>query len=126
MINFVPKRIQEIKKAQKEKLFFREISQLLLQLTFDNPALRDLIISRISLSDDKSVCTVYFYTAQGLEQFKQKLELLKLYKPSLRKAIADTIKGRYTPELLFKFDEQYEKGEKISQLLEKIKTEDSD
>lgn len=124
MINFGSKRVTEIKKAQKEKLLFREISHLFLQLTTDNQLLRDLTISRIALSDDKSICTVYFFSPKGSEHFKEQLELLKLYRPSLRKSIASTIKARYTPDLMFKFDDQYEKGEKITQILDKIKTED--
>jgi ribosome-binding factor A len=123
MAHFGSKRVSDIKKAQKEKLLFREISELFLQLTLDDNRLRDIHVNRVSLSADKSICYIYFYTAKGPEAFKEKLDIIKLYKPSLRKAIASKIKARYTPDLVFMFDEQYEKQEKIEQLFDKIKTE---
>ncbi|MBI2775136.1 30S ribosome-binding factor RbfA [Candidatus Dependentiae bacterium] len=121
MANFESKRVRDIKKAQKEKLFFREISQLFLQMTLDDNRIRDIHVNRVELSADKSMCYIYFYTPKGIEGFKEKLDILKLYKPSLRKAIAAKIKARYTPDLVFMFDEHYEKQEKIERLFDEIK-----
>ncbi|MEX0939813.1 MAG: ribosome-binding factor A [Candidatus Babeliales bacterium] len=115
--------LKDRKRAQKERLLFREISQLFLHLTLDDARLREITLSRLSLSPDKSMCTIYFYTPQGESYFKDVLEILKLYKPSLRKAIAEKIDARYTPELRFTFDSHYEKQERFEQLMEKIKDE---
>lgn len=65
-----------------------------------------------------------FYDPDGLEAFKKKLEILKLYKPSIRAALAKKIKSRYVPDLAFKFDEQFEKEQKIHEILDKVKKED--
>jgi len=116
-------RLQDIKRGQKESLLFKEISALFMKAAIDDPNLAGLAINRVSLSDDKSMCTVYFYTAKGKEDFDQKLGFLKLYKPSLRKSIAKTIKGRYVPEIKFAFDEQFEKQQKVEELFEKLKRE---
>lgn len=83
------------------------------------------MVSRVKLSDDKGVCIIFFYTTGGLEEFKQKLKILLLYKGSLRRALARSIASRYTPELVFKFDDQYEKQQRIENLLEQVKGEDS-
>lgn len=115
--------IRERKKAQKETHMYQEISKIFLLITLDEPRLRDLFISRVTLSRDKSVVTVYFYIAGGLEQFEEKLPILVLYKASMRKAISQMIPGRYTPELIFAFDTLFEKQQKIQTLIEKIKTE---
>lgn len=117
MTSFVP----NVKRAQKESLFFREIAQLFMQASQDDTRLKDIMIHRVQLSPDKGVCTVYFYTDQGEEQFKKILNVLVLYKPSLRKALAARIRSRYTPELIFKFDAQFEKELRIDQLLEEEK-----
>jgi ribosome-binding factor A len=116
-------RIQDIKRGQKESLLFKEISELFMKTALDDPKLAGLSINRVSLSPDKSFCTVYFYSAKGKADFEEKLELLKLYKPSMRKAIAKTIKGRYVPDLKFAFDEQFEKQQKVEELFEKLKRE---
>ncbi len=110
-----------IKRAQKESLLFRVISQLFLQATLDDPRLQGIFVNRVQLSTDKSSCTVFFYTAKGEEGFNELRKHLLLYKPSLRKAIAASIPGRYTPELVFKFDTQFEKLQRIEELLEEVK-----
>lgn len=117
-------RVSDIKRSQKERLLFRELSQLYLQLVLDNPPLRNLSLSRVRLSPDKSMCTLFFYTDEGIDAFKEYLEILKLYRPSLRKAIAGKIESRYVPDLRFKFDETYEKQEAFEELMEQIKTGD--
>lgn len=118
-------RLSDIKKSQKESLLLREISTIFFQASLDDKNLQDAYISRVKLSDDKGVCYVFFYCPAGEEFFNEKLKILKLYKPSLRKAIAKTIKGRYVPELIFKYDNEFEKQRKIEDVLDKIKEEDS-
>jgi ribosome-binding factor A len=110
-----------IKRAQKESQLQQELSKLLLQLTLDNHQLQGLFVNRVKLSPDKSVCTVFFYTANGRTEFEEKLGSLILYKPSLRKAISQIIPSKYVPEFIFKFDDQFEKQQHIDELLDKIK-----
>ncbi|MDR3647428.1 MAG: 30S ribosome-binding factor RbfA [Candidatus Babeliales bacterium] len=118
-------RLSNIKKSQKESLLLREISTIFSRAAIDDKNLQDAYISRVKLSDDKGVCYIFFYCPEGEDFFNEKLKMLKLYKPSLRKAIAKTIKGRYVPELIFKYDNEFEKQRKIEDLLDKIKDEDS-
>lgn len=113
--------VKSIKQAQKESLMLREISNLFMQASADDSRLKMLTITRVSLSSDKSSCSVFFYTPGGFLQFKEHLEILKLYKPSLRAALAKSINSRYTPNLTFKYDEQYEKEEKMNKLIESLK-----
>jgi len=114
-------KVRDIKKAQKEKLIFRELSQIFWQLFLDDTRLSNLQLTRVSLSADKSTCFIFFYIPGGLTAFEEKLDILKLYKGSLRKAMADQIDARYTPELVFKFDELHEKQQHIENLFESIK-----
>src|SRR3990167_11485060 len=102
-----------IKRSQKESLLLRELSKMLLQLSLDDSELSGLFINRVELSKNKGVCIIYFYDPNGPEVFEQKKRRLILYKPSLRKGIAMTLDGRYTPELKFAFDEQFEKQQRI-------------
>jgi ribosome-binding factor A len=117
-------RVSSIKRAQKESLLMRSISQLLMQITLDDTRIKDIFINRVSLADSKSICTIYFYSPQGREYFKEMLKILILYKPSMRAAIAKIMDARYTPDLVFKFDEQFEKQMKLENLLDRVKTTD--
>jgi ribosome-binding factor A len=117
------KQQQEIRKAQKESYFHREISNLFLQITIDEPRLTGLFINRVTLSPDGGTCVVLFLAANGRPEFEEKLPMLVLYKPSMRAALAKTSRGRYTPNLVFRYDEDYEKVEKINRLLDTLKAE---
>ena len=117
-------RVHTIKRSQKESLFLREISNLYLQLTQDHPQLIDLFINRVQLSDDKSKVHIFFYSVNGLKRFEELRPTLVLYKPSMRKALAQAINARYTPDLVFRYDAQFEKQSAIEQALDKAKAED--
>ena len=115
--------VSDIKKAQKEKIIQREVASLMMEAAQDDPELAGILVTRIELSPDKGMCYVYMYIEGGLVAFKEKLKYLKLFKPSMRKSLADTLKFRYTPDLTFAYDAQYEKELAINNLFEKLKAE---
>jgi len=117
------KQQQEIKKAQRESYFYREISTLFSRIIIDEPRISGLFINKVSLSSDGGTCVVLFLATNGRTEFEEKLPILILYKPSLRAALAKTGHGRYTPNLIFRYDEDQEKVDKINRLLDKLKDE---
>ena len=117
--------VKNIKKAQRESLLLREIAQLFMSQTFEDPELKNVYVNRVELSDNGGTCTIYFYSSLGQDEFKRALEFLKLYKPSLRKALAMRINARYTPEVVFRFDAQLEKTLGIEHLIERVKANDA-
>ena len=116
--------MQSVKRAQKEALYLRTISNLFREAASEDPNLRGLSIQRVQISPDGSMCTVFFFTDGGTQKFEEQLEYLKLYKPSLRKAFAAELNQRRTPDFIFKFDTQFAKGERIRQLLDSLHIED--
>ncbi len=116
--------VSDIKRAQKESLLLRELSTYFLRITNEDDKFNEVTLNRVKLSKDKSVCTLYFYTPKGEQQFQELMPHLILYKPSMRKALAQSINARYTPQLVFKYDTPYEKHLKLDELLEKLKQED--
>ncbi len=75
-----------------------------LRITLDEPRLHGIYISRVKLSANRSICTVFFYTPSGISDYEAKRPLLVMYKPTLRTALSKTLHGRYTPDLLFDYD----------------------
>ena len=112
---------RNIKLAQKEATLLRLISRLFLEAAIDNSELKDLVVTRVKLSPDGSLCTVYFYTFLGKEHYHKAESVLKLYKPSLRKAIADKAAFRHTPNFRFNFDEHIDKQKHLDELFESFK-----
>lgn len=118
-------RLREIKHAQREAQLLREISNFFLRITLDEPRLQGMYISRVKLGANRSMCTVFFYSPDGLGDYEAKRPLLVMYKPALRTALAKTLHGRYTPDLVFEFDAQYEKQRKVDDLLQRLQEEES-
>lgn len=116
-------RVREIKHAQREALIYKEISNLFIRVTYDEKLLTSLYVNRVSLSPDRSRCTIYFQTLGGLDDFQAKLPTLILYKPSLRTALSKILHGRYVPDLIFKYDEAFDKQRHVEDLMDKLKDE---
>jgi ribosome-binding factor A len=112
-----------VKREQKTALFLREISSLIQNLSQDEPKLSKIYVSRVELSKDYKICYVYFSTYTDKKDFDEALEILKLYKPSLRRALAQVVVGKYTADLKFLYDESKEKERRMHELLDKIAQE---
>lgn len=108
------------KREQKNSLFFREISTLVQQLSLDEPSLSKVFVTHTKLSNDYKVCYVYFSTYTDKKAFEPALETLKLYKGSLRKAISQSIRGKYTADLRFIYDDIKDKERNMNDLLDSI------
>ena len=114
-----------IKKEQKKAFILKEVSAFVRQVTAEEPSLIPLFVTRIELSRDTGVCYVYFSTYTDRVAFEDGLKILKLYKPSMRKALADAMRSRYVPQLVFRYDEAKEKERRITGLLDEIQQEES-
>jgi len=121
----------DIKRERKKAQFLRELSSFIDTIADEQPAVREVYLSRLELSADGGICYLYFSTmvpkdpesedAQRI--FKEALDVLKLYKPSLRKSLAQSLQARYTPDLIFLFDEKREKIDRINSLLDQVHQE---
>ncbi len=116
-------RVGTIKHAQKESMLLHTIAGLFIQIMQDEPSLQGFTITRVKLSPDKGKCTVFFHALGGLSEYEEKRKTLVLYKASLRKALSQSIKGRYTPNLHFTYDAELDKQRRVEDLIDKLKDE---
>ncbi len=117
--------IHRIKRARREAQLQKIIAGLLTQQALDDNELRSLTVTRVEISASRSVCYILFYSPDGEGAFKEKLQQLILYKPSLRKAIGDELQGRYVPEVIFKYDTNLNKQLALEKLLDDVADHDS-
>ncbi|HBS47989.1 TPA: hypothetical protein DEO28_02775 [Candidatus Dependentiae bacterium] len=118
------KNLSVIKKERRKSFFLRELSNLIFTISQNEPLLISIRPSRVEFSEGEGMCFVYF-EAPSKEVFDNALKVLTLYKPSVRKALSKSRQSRFTPDLLFKYDEILEKSRKIEELLDKAKQADS-
>ena len=112
---------KSVKFAQKEAQLLREFSLIYMQLCMDESSLSTLVVGRVGLSQDKGICTIFFHSALGEEDYIEKRKTLVLYKPSIRSALAKAIRGRYTPQLIFRYERNYAKQKRLEELLDSVK-----
>jgi len=113
----------QIKRDRKKSFILKEVSSLFHKISIDEPRLINLFITRIELSRDGGICYVYFSTHTTEDAFYEGLDILKLYKPSMRKALAEAMHSRYVPNLVFKYDSSKEKERRVTSLLNEIQQE---
>lgn len=102
----------------------KELSNLFLQISLDDSRLSGVTITHVDLSHNKSVCNVYFYIPGGLDAFEPIRSVLILYKPSMRKALAQRVPSRHVPDIVFKYDDKFEKQMKLENLFHKLDIEE--
>lgn len=117
------RRKSDIKHAQRESFFLREVSNFFVRITQDEPNLRSLYIDHAKLSPDGSHCTFYFYSSKGKQEFEALLPLLILYKPSIRASLAKIVSRKYVPQIVFAYAEHVDKQRKVDELIESLKKE---
>ena len=97
----------------------REISAII-STELKNPHLTGLIsVSKVKTTPDLRYAKV-FVTMINEKSKKENLSILKQSSGYIRSAIAKRINLRYTPELVFEFDESLEDGTRIDEILNKI------
>lgn len=116
-------KLREIKREQKQSLFFRYISELIHKLSLEDKKLEGIYVTRIELSKGYTICKIYFLAHAGREYFHNVFDSLMLYRSSIRKNLARSLKQRKVPEIFFHYDEAREKSQKVEDLLVKIQEE---
>ena len=103
-----------------EKIIEREIGNILLSEVKDQ-RLRYVTITNVKVTNDLSIATV-FYTIIGDEnQIVSTKKNLEDAKGFIRLKLSKVLEIRKTPELRFKYDESFEYGNKIEEILRNLK-----
>lgn len=100
----------------------KEISGII-SLELKNPHLTGLVsVSKVKTSPDLKYARVYV-TMINEKDKKENLRVLKQSSGFIRSLIAKRINMRYTPELVFEFDDSIEYGARIDEIINKISKE---
>lgn len=84
-------------------------------------------ITDVTVSSDFNYADLYVSVlAQDKDKQVEAVEALNSAKGFLRKTLSQRLKLRVTPELRFHLDDSFDKGQRIDEILEKVKSEKSD
>jgi ribosome-binding factor A len=105
-------------------LIQRHLTELL-KTRVNDPRVRMVTITGVETNADTTQAQVYFSVLGGQEVQQEALAGLESATGFLRWELGQRIRLRNTPELIFHYDASLERGERISNILDQLKTDDS-
>ena len=108
------------KKERMEKILEREISNIIFQ-DVKNEKIKFVTITKASLTNDLSLATVYYTVFGNEDQINASVEALNDAKGFIRTVLSKRIEVKKVPDLKYKYDESFEQGNKIEQILKNLK-----
>ncbi len=99
-----------------------EVSRLLVKGIKD-PRVGFVTITGVKVTDDLHLATIYFTVVGSDEERKATEAGLNSAKGFIRKELGKTMRMRYTPDILFRYDETIAYGSRIESLLKQIHDE---
>lgn len=111
----------DFKRADKVgELIQEEISSLLLRMIKD-PRIGFVTLTRVKVTDDLKAARVFYSVIGGEQEKKSSQEGLDSATGFIRRELGRRLRLRYTPELIFIFDDSLEYGNNIEQLIQGLK-----
>ncbi len=104
-------RIGDLIKEEVASLFINEVN---------DPRIKGLTITEVRTTEDLKTATIY-YVCSSEKDRAQTAKGLDSVKGWVRREISKRINMRYTPEILFAYDDVFENGMKMDDLLRTIK-----
>jgi len=102
------------------ELVHREICQILREQVKD-PRVNALTVIKIELSHDLQVAKVFVSLIGDDKQKKLAVRGLESAKKFIRRELGRSLELRYTPELIFRYDESLAHAQHIHELIEQLK-----
>lgn len=108
------RRVERVAEAIKEEV------SLIIQKDVKDPRIGFLTVTAVELSDDLRYVKIFISAYGGQEEKIKSLKGLQSATRFIRREVGRRVKLRYTPEIIFKWDESMEKGARINELLRQI------
>jgi ribosome-binding factor A len=109
-----------------EEQFRIEVSEII-EREIHDPRIGFVTITGVKVAPDLSHARIFISSLENAEQRKKTLQGLRSASSFVRKSLSRRLHHlRRIPELTFDYDETLEKGNRIEELLGKIKTEDEE
>lgn len=99
------------------KQYQKELSKLLV-LEAKDECLSSVTVTEVRITNDLSYATIYYICPPFVkEKVEKSLARAKGY---IRKELAHRVQTRKSPELIFKYDEAFEYGNHINEIISKL------
>ena len=112
------------KRAIRVASLLREVLSEILSNHLKDPAVGQIIVSRVSVSDDLKIARVHFHQFGKKHDQDKSLEGLRRASGFVRTEVSRRTSLRFVPALEFVYDDSLDYAEKIDDLLKKAALKD--
>jgi len=109
--------------ARVGELIMEEMANIILYGEVNDPRLRNVVITGVSMSDDLSHAKIYFTTMDKDMPVKDIEDGFDKAKGFIKRILSKRLRLRKFPELNFRYDESLEKGYRVDKLLKDSRDE---
>jgi ribosome-binding factor A len=106
-------------------LIRKEISKILVGELKD-PRIGFVTITKVAVSDDLRVAKIYYSVFGGEQEKEESYQGLESAKGYIKRELGRRVRLKYMPEINFLFDDSFEYGEHIEELLRGITHSDGE
>lgn len=114
------------KRSDKVAEAIHELVSALLIKGLKDPRVGFVTITGVKVTDDLHLATVYYTVVGSEEEKKATKHGLASAVGFIRKEMGKSLRMRYVPDVIFKYDESVEYGSRIDRLLKEIGAEEGE
>jgi ribosome-binding factor A len=115
--------MKPFKRAERVGGLIQRTLSDILHKRIKDPRLKMTTITSVKMSSDLKLARIYFTTPSGTKNIETALEGYKNALGYLKRNLADQLGLRYMPEIRFYYDDSFDYGSHIDNILESIKTD---
>ncbi len=118
----LPSKKAPVRQLRVAELIKEVVAEVIAQRQIDAPVLVDnfITISKVKISPDLQNATIFITTFQT-NDIKELITQLNNLAPKFRWIINQNIRLKYSPQIIFRYDDTLENASKVSQLISSLK-----
>ncbi|MGM0607937.1 MAG: 30S ribosome-binding factor RbfA [Candidatus Muiribacteriota bacterium] len=113
-------------RLKKINSLIKEITAKILKKEVTDPRLSKMTVINIKVAPDLREAKVFYSVLGGQEDKKEVKEALKKAGGFIQAKFSSEINLKYTPKLIFLFDDSVEKAQRMEEIFKKIKDDRND
>jgi ribosome-binding factor A len=115
-----------VKRSEKVAEAIHELVSALLLKGVKDPRIGFTTITGVKVSDDLHLATIYFSVIGSEAEKKSTENGLNSARGFIRRELGKSLRMRYVPDVLFRYDESVDYGQRIDSLLDEIQVTEPD
>jgi ribosome-binding factor A len=115
--------MKPFKRSDRVSGLIRKKLSEVLQKEIRDPRLDSIMITGVKVSTDLKLAKIYFVSQLGSADRQPVLDGFEKARGFIKRALAGQLGLRYMPDLKFFYDDSFDYGERIEQILKRVNTE---